>query len=34
MTGFITSLNDSYWGVVVWILVGAGVYFGVRTVVV
>ena len=34
MTDFITSLNDSYWGVVVWILLAAGVYFGVRTVVV
>ncbi|WP_010119054.1 alanine/glycine:cation symporter family protein [Corynebacterium nuruki] len=34
MTDFITSLNDGYWGVVVWILLAAGVYFGVRTVVV
>lgn len=34
MTDFITSLNDSYWGVVVWILVAAGVYFGIRTIVV
>ena len=34
MADFITSLNDSYWGVVVWILVGSGVYFGIRTIVV
>ncbi len=27
-------MNDNVWGVVVWLLVGAGVYFGVRTIVV
>lgn len=34
MTEFITNINDGVWSVVVWALVGAGLYFGVRTVVV
>ena len=34
MTDFIGSMNDSVWAVVVWLLVGAGIYFGVRTIVV
>ncbi|MDN5682337.1 sodium:alanine symporter family protein [Corynebacterium glyciniphilum] len=34
MTDFITSMNDGVWSVVVWALVGAGLYFGVRTILV
>ncbi|MCJ7859426.1 alanine/glycine:cation symporter family protein [Corynebacterium kalidii] len=34
MTDFITSMNDGVWSVVVWALLGAGLYFCVRTILV
>lgn len=34
MTDFISAMNDSVWGIVVWLLLAAGLYFCVRTIVV